>query len=52
MVRDTTGELKSLVEQFANATDESLRKQLMAQILYEWAGTEDVKWSPGFLEAA
>ncbi|MBI5248323.1 MAG: hypothetical protein HY912_02410, partial [Desulfomonile tiedjei] len=47
MVRDTTGELKSLVEQFANATDESLRKQLMAQILYEWAGTEDVKWSPG-----
>ena len=40
IVRDTSGQLKSLVEQFAAAATPSSRNQLMEQILSKWAGTE------------
>jgi len=45
MVRDTSGQLKSLVEQFANAADPAARNVLMGQILFKWTGTEGI--SPG-----
>ena len=34
--------LKSLVEQFMNETDASVRHDLVIQILYKWAGVENV----------
>ena len=40
MVRDTTGQLQSLVEQFAAADDQEVREQLMEQILFAWAGDQ------------
>ncbi|MEW6141286.1 MAG: calcium-binding protein [Thermodesulfobacteriota bacterium] len=40
MVRDTTGELKLLVEQFVSATDTAILDFLMEQILFKWAGTD------------
>jgi trimeric autotransporter adhesin len=42
MVRDTTGQLKSLVEQFAAETDVTARNSLMDQIIFEWTGSSDV----------
>ena len=42
MVRDTSGELKNLVEQFMNETDSDARHALITQILYKWAGVENV----------
>ncbi len=42
MVRDTSGELKSLVEQFVSASDPNSRNHLMEQILFKWTGTENI----------
>ncbi len=42
MVRDTTGTLKSLVEQFIAATDVTTRNSLMEQILFKWTGADTV----------
>jgi Ca2+-binding RTX toxin-like protein len=42
MVRDTSGQLKALVEQFVNATDTSVRNSLMDQILYKWTGSDTI----------
>jgi hypothetical protein len=42
MVRDNTGQLKSLVEQFAAATDTAARNDLMDQIIFKWTGSESV----------
>ncbi|MEW6600510.1 MAG: calcium-binding protein, partial [Nitrospirota bacterium] len=42
MVRDTSGQLKSLVEQFMAASDTGARNGLMEQILYKWTGSESV----------
>jgi len=48
MVRDTSGQLKSLVEQFMNATDPNSRNALMQQILFKWSGTEKISPTGGF----
>lgn len=40
MVRDSSGELKSLVEQFATTNDENARGTLMDKILLKWTGTK------------
>nr|MDA8124879.1 hypothetical protein [Deltaproteobacteria bacterium] len=40
MVRDTTGQLKSLVEQFTTATNVAARNSLMEQILFKWTGSD------------
>jgi len=42
MIRDESGELKSLVEQFAAAPDVSARNTLMEQILFRWTGSENI----------
>ena len=39
MVRDTSGQLLSLVEQFISANDPGCRNTVMEQILFKWAGT-------------
>jgi hypothetical protein len=41
MALDTTGQLKSLVEQFATATDANVRDTLLPQILFQWAGGQE-----------
>ncbi|MFZ5993680.1 MAG: calcium-binding protein [Thermodesulfobacteriota bacterium] len=42
MVRDTSGQLKALVEQFMAATDTSARNSLMEQILFKWTGSDGI----------
>jgi len=42
MVRDTAGELTSLVEQFISAVDPALRSALVEQIFFKWAGGESI----------
>lgn len=42
MVRDESGELKALVEAFAAETDPDVRAALVEQIIFVWAGVEDV----------
>ena len=42
MVRDASGELKSLVEQFANANDANARAGLMYSILLKWTGADQI----------
>ena len=42
MVRDTSGGLKGLVEQFMAATDVNTRNSLMEQILFKWTGTDTI----------
>ena len=39
MVKDTSGQLKSLVQQFASAANVSDRESLMEQILFQWTNT-------------
>ena len=41
MARDTSGHLKSLVEQFAAESDPVVLNALTTQIIYAWAGVED-----------
>jgi len=38
--RDTSGQLKGLVEQFSAATDTITRNSLMDQILYKWTESD------------
>jgi Ca2+-binding RTX toxin-like protein len=45
MVRDTSGQLKGLVEQFINTTDTTTRNSLMEQILFKWTGSDGI--APG-----
>ena len=42
MVRDSSGQLKSLVEQFIAATDPSVCNSLMDQILFKWTGSDGI----------
>ena len=42
IVRDTSGELKELVESFVNATDISSKRDLVVQILYKWTGADQI----------
>jgi Ca2+-binding RTX toxin-like protein len=42
MVRDTSGQLQSLVQQFIAAVDPSIRSALMDQILFNWTGSDSV----------
>ncbi|MBV8270743.1 MAG: hypothetical protein JO067_00565 [Cupriavidus sp.] len=42
MMRDSTGDLKNLVAQFAAAVDTATRQSLMNELLYRWAGVHDV----------
>ncbi|MBA4391927.1 MAG: hypothetical protein C0407_00075, partial [Desulfobacca sp.] len=42
MVRDSTGQLKSLVDQFGAATDTASRSAMMDQIIFKWTGSETV----------
>ena len=42
MVGDASGHLKNLVEQFAAETDANVRHTLVTQILYAWAGVENI----------
>ncbi len=45
MVRDTSGKLKNLMLQFAQATTLSQREALVQSIIYQWTGVQDM--SPG-----
>ncbi|WP_317616843.1 calcium-binding protein, partial [Nostoc sp. PA-18-2419] len=42
MARDTSGKLQSLVTQFGQTTDAQVRQGLMNELLYRWAGVQDV----------
>jgi multidrug efflux pump subunit AcrA (membrane-fusion protein) len=42
MVRDTSGTLKSLIEQFTTTDDIPTRNSLMDQILYKWTGSDTI----------
>jgi Ca2+-binding RTX toxin-like protein len=42
MVRDTSGQLKSLIQQFSAAADVSTCFSLMEQIVFKWAGSDGV----------
>ena len=42
MVRDTTGHLQSLVGQFMAATDVTARQAITTQLIYAWAGVENI----------
>jgi hypothetical protein len=42
MVRDTSGQLKSLVQQFIAATDPSVLSGLIDQILFKWTGSDGI----------
>jgi len=42
MVRDTTGALQDLVDQFVAATDPSNRTVLLDQIIFKWTGSENI----------
>jgi hypothetical protein len=42
MARDTTGRLQSLVEQFMTATDMTARQAITTQLIYAWAGVENI----------
>jgi Ca2+-binding RTX toxin-like protein len=41
-VRDTSGQLKALIEQFISATDPNTRNTLMDQILFKWTGSDGI----------
>ncbi|MBF0329930.1 MAG: hypothetical protein HQL10_12290, partial [Nitrospirae bacterium] len=42
MVRDTSGQLKNLVEQIVAATDAITRNSLMEQMLFKWTGSDTI----------
>jgi len=42
MVRDTSGQLQSLVRQFIAAADPAVRSGLMDQIFFKWTGSEGI----------
>ena len=47
IMRDESGELKQLVENFIAANDETNRKELLRQILYKWTGANKVTVASG-----
>ena len=42
MARDSTGQLKALVTQYTQQADPSARDTLLQDILYHWAGVQDI----------
>lgn len=40
--RDTSGRLKSLVQQYAKTPDPTARKAVLTTLIYAWAGVENV----------
>ncbi|MBU1052976.1 MAG: putative Ig domain-containing protein [Proteobacteria bacterium] len=42
IVRDSSGQLKAIVEQFIATTDVNTRKNIMNQIIFRWAGTDGI----------
>jgi len=42
ILRDNTGHLQDLVQQFVNATDVAIRHSLIDQLIYAWVGVENV----------
>jgi lysozyme family protein len=42
MVRDTTGQLQSLVEQFLSETDTDIRNTLLEEILFKWTDSNGI----------
>jgi len=42
MARDASGRLKTLVQQYANASDATTRKAVLTTLIYAWAGVENV----------
>jgi hypothetical protein len=42
MLRDSTGHLQDLVQQFSNEADPAARHALTTQLIYAWAGVENV----------
>ncbi|WP_236341795.1 calcium-binding protein [Paenibacillus plantiphilus] len=42
MMRDGSGRLQTLVQQFASESDAGLRKQLVTTIIYAWSGVEGI----------
>ena len=42
MALDTSGELKTLIEQYIAETDATVRKGMINNIIFHWAGVEDI----------
>jgi len=42
ILRDSTGHLQDLVQQFNNSTDPAARHELTIQLIYAWAGVENI----------
>lgn len=42
MTLDTTGELQALVEQYVAETDIAVRKSMINNIIFHWAGVQDI----------
>ena len=42
MALDTSGELKTLIEQYIAETDAAVRKGMIDNIIFHWAGVEDI----------
>ena len=47
MVRDESGELKELVEDFISTTGSTAKKEILLQILYKWTGADKVTVASG-----
>ena len=42
MMRDTSGNLQSLIQSFATEADAEIRSSILDQILYQWTGSKDI----------
>ncbi|ROH88427.1 calcium-binding protein [Pseudomethylobacillus aquaticus] len=42
IMRDSSGELKALVEAFADPAKSQLRNEVFTELLYKWAGVDDI----------
>jgi hypothetical protein len=42
MLRNSSGQLQALVEQFVNETDPTVRHAMMTPLIYAWTGTENI----------
>ncbi|HAU84669.1 MAG TPA: hypothetical protein DCW90_03930, partial [Lachnospiraceae bacterium] len=42
ILRDESGELKQLVEQYMAETDDKVKKELVVQLIYKWTNVEDI----------
>ncbi|MCP4167672.1 MAG: tandem-95 repeat protein, partial [Chloroflexi bacterium] len=52
MALDSSGQLKDLVEQFANETDPAERNELLPQLMYQWAGGKNAHMDDGYFADA